>query len=84
MRIWKQEQLGGENNVETTVMNTAWKATSFEGVCFVPDNVLPRQEFLSVGSHSDFLRQVSFPSLYFWLGLENSLYKDYLKENKSS
>ena len=84
MQIWKQEQIGGENNVETTVMNTAWKDTSFEGMCFVTDNVLPWHELLAVGSHSDFLRQVSFPSLNFWLGLENSLYKDYLEENKLS
>lgn len=29
-----------------------------------------------------FLRQVSFPSLNFWLELEDSLYKDYLEKNK--
>lgn len=82
MWIWKQEQIGSENNMESTVMNTEWKDASFEGVHFVPDNVLSQHELHC--SHSDFLRQVSFSSLNFWLGLENSLYKGYLEENKLS
>lgn len=65
-------------------MNTVWKARRSEGVHFLPDNVLPQHELLGAGSRSDFLRQFSFPSLHFWLGLENSLYKDYLEENKLS